>query len=244
MKTNAEVVKVVHKGTFKENSRAIYNYLKVPEIEIDDKEVTSHDNYVFEENFVDKVSEDRAEKSEGIKLLFVGTFLENYEDILESINKFVNNGREDADVVKEKLFNGNEIKEKDSKCEGSRYELEPVDGRKTHEDKVDVHHKHFARNSSPRHYNACCLSNLDKPHDAEPNAEHDDEVQLCGLRSGVLMSKMLLHLVPIILEKFLAMIYSIIMCLKEDVVEHKIASADNFTVTGPCFRQAEDFFQV
>ena len=152
MKTNAEVVKVVHKGTFKENSRAIYNYLKVPEIEIDDKEVTSHDNYVFEENFVDKVSEDRAEKSEGIKLLFVGTFLENYEDILESINKFVNNGREDADVGKEKLFNGNEIKEKDSKCEGSRYELEPVDGRKTHEDKVDVHHKHFARDSSPRHY--------------------------------------------------------------------------------------------
>ena len=57
------------------------------------------------------------------------------------------------------------------------------------------------------------------------------------------MSKMLLHLVPIILEKFLAMIYSIIMCLKEDVVENKIASADNFTVTGPCFRQAEAFFQ-
>ena len=174
--------------------------------------------------------------------MFEGTFLENYENILEVLDKFVGeNGREDDDVSKEKLVNGNEIKEKDSK--GSRYELEPVDGGKTHEEKVDVHHQHFAGNSFPRHYNACCLSSPDKPHDAEPSAENDDEVQLCGLRSGVLMSKMLLHLVPIILEKFLVMIYSIIMCLKEDVVENKIASADNFTVTGPCFRQAEAFFQ-
>ena len=86
MKTvvKAEVVKVVYKGTFKENSRAIHNYLEVPEIDIDVKEVTSHD--VYEENFVDEVSEDHAKKSQGIKLLFEGTFLENLEEIQENLD--------------------------------------------------------------------------------------------------------------------------------------------------------------
>ena len=63
--------------------------------------------------------------------MFVGTFLENYEDILEILDKFVGeNGREDADVnCQEKLVVGNEIKEKDS---GS-------------EEKVDIQYKPFAR---------------------------------------------------------------------------------------------------
>ena len=44
------------------------------------------------------------------------------------------------------------------------------------------------------------------------------------------MSKIFLPLVPINLEKFLVMVCSIIMDLKEDVVEKKTASGDNFTV--------------
>ena len=54
---------------------------------------------------------------------FVGTFLDNYEDILENLDKFVGeNGREDSSCTA-KLVVGNEIKEKDSKSEGSQHEM-------------------------------------------------------------------------------------------------------------------------
>ena len=71
--------------------------------------------------------------------------------------------------------------------------------------------------------------------------EHDDEVQLCGLRDPFVKD------VPSLGPHQPGKVPGhdqLIVVLKEDAVENKIASADNFTVTGPCFRQAEAFFQV
>ena len=73
-----------------------------------------------------------------VKTRFVGTFLENYEDILENLDKFVGeNGREDSSCTA-KLVEGNEIIEKDFKPRGSRYEMKPVYDEET---LADVKHK-------------------------------------------------------------------------------------------------------
>ena len=66
-----------------------------------------------------------------VKSLFEGTFLENYEDILENIYKLVDENEED-DVK------GNEIEEKDSRSEGSRYKMKLVNDEET---LADVKHK-------------------------------------------------------------------------------------------------------
>ena len=216
---------------------ASYNCCDTDIEAIENMEVTAEDDEVVETMFEGPFLENseaiihslskltKAEtKCEKVKRLFEGTFIENYEDVLDNLDKFTDeNGQDDADYVEE-LVEGTEIGKNDSKYEGSRYEMEPVYDEETLKAKVDVHHKPFACRSSPRYYNTCCFSNPDEPHNDEPSADHDVEVKLCGLRGP--MSKMLLHWVPIILKKFLAMIYSINMDMQED----QVASADNIMV--------------
>ena len=60
--------------------------------------------------------------------------------------------------------------------------MEVVADEETLDGKVDVLNTPLAGKSSTRHYNACSLSNPEKPHNVEHGAEHDVEVQLCGLR--------------------------------------------------------------
>ena len=149
---------------------------------------------------------------------FEGTFLENYEDILANLDKLVNeNGRDDASH--EGKVEEAEIK-KNLMCEGSRYEMKPVDNEESLGGKTDIKHKPIAKE---------VFLNL--------------TVLVCLIQIFLTMLNTLLNvmksscasprspqLMPVIQEKFLTLVSSIKMDLKEDVVEDEIASADIFTV--------------
>ena len=148
--------------------------------------------------------------------MLIGTFIENFEDTLENLDKFpYENGRDDANH-KDKLVDGFEIKKKDSMFEVSR------------EGKVDVQHKTCTRKALPRSYTACCSSNPENPHNDEHHGEHDEEVKLCNEVPYVrdVTSADALH--P---GKVSSYVYTINVDLMEGVMVDMIASADNFMVT-------------
>ena len=158
--------------------------------------------------------------------MFVGTFLENYEDILKILDKFVDENKQEGANQKEGFVVETEIRKKHSKCEGSRYELEVVaDEEKLMKKRLMTSTNHLQEiNLQDVTMIVLCLiqTNL---------TMWNTMMKFSCVVSGIPLSKMFLPLVPINLEKFLAMICSIIVVLKEDVVEKETASADNFTVT-------------
>ena len=77
-----------------------------------------------------------------VKSMFEGTFLQNYEDLLESIEKIVDENRREDAICIARLAEGNEIKEKESKSEGSRYEMKSVYDKET---LADVKYELFER---------------------------------------------------------------------------------------------------
>ena len=111
MEDSPEVIKVLFKGTFLENSEEIHTNLK-KFVEVIVKEVISNDAYVHStledlDNekviLIEEVNGDQAEKSEVIKLMFEGTYLENCEEILDNLNKcnkkdFENNEANEVEV--------------------------------------------------------------------------------------------------------------------------------------------------
>ena len=117
MEVNAEVVKVLFKGTFLKNSKEILeNLYKFPEVKSDQDD--SHDtkvekdyvkstlqeNHNDERNILVAVDEDQAKKSTIIKVLYEGTYLENLKEINENLNKCNEIDDENIDV---NVLNGN-----------------------------------------------------------------------------------------------------------------------------------------
>ena len=193
----------------------------------DDEETEQQLNHKLIPNVLDG-DENLVAETECIeaKLLFVGTFLENYEDILKILDKFVDENKQEGANQKEGFVAETEIRKKDSKCEGSRYELEVVaDEEKLMKKRLMTSTNHLQEiNLQDVTMIVLCLiqTNL---------TMWNTMMKFSCVVSGIPLSKKFLPLVPINLEKFLAMICSIIVVLKEDVVEKETASADNFTVT-------------
>ena len=127
-----EVVKVLFKGTFLENSKEILENLDMfPEVE--NNQDDSHDarvlcleqhvekDYVeatIEEYFDDekdifvKVSEHQAEKSTIMKVLYEGTYLENLKEINENLNKCneIDDENIDVNVLNANFFSPENLK--------------------------------------------------------------------------------------------------------------------------------------
>ena len=127
-----EVVKVLFKGTFLENSKEILKNLDMfPEVE--NNRDDSHDVHVLcleqhvekdyveatiEEYFDDekdifvKVSEHRAEKSTIMKVLYEGTYLENLKEINENLNKCneIDDENIDVNVLNANFFSPENLK--------------------------------------------------------------------------------------------------------------------------------------
>ena len=132
MEVNTEVVKVLFKGTFLENSKEILENLDMfPEVE--NNQDDSHDarvlcleqhvekDYVeatIEEYFDDekdifvKVSEHQAEKSTIMKVLYEGTYLENLKEINENLNKCneIDDENIDVNVLNANFFSPENLK--------------------------------------------------------------------------------------------------------------------------------------
>ena len=115
------------------------NHELAPKVLDESKNLIAEAEDKFKAKLTNEFTEDGTDAKK-VKVMFVGTFLDNYEDILENLDKIVDeNGRKDANQLE--LANGNEIKEKDSKSEGSRYEMRPVYNEETF---ADVKHEPFA----------------------------------------------------------------------------------------------------
>ena len=192
------------------------NHEFVPNVLDEDESLVAEAEDKFKSKLTNEFTEAETECIEP-KLLFVGTFLDNYEDILESIDKIVDENKEDVE--------GNEIKEKDSKSEGSRYEMRPVYNEET---LADVKHE---------------------PPFASEVFQDLTMLAVCIIKIILTMLNMLLNvkksscastrfpisemssqLMPIIQEKLLTVSDSIKMDLEEDVVVDQTASADKFMV--------------
>ena len=159
-----------------------------------------------------------------VKSMFEGTFLQNYEDILESIEKIVDeNGREDSICIA-RLADGNEIKEKESKSEGSRYEMKPVYDEET---LADVKYKLFEREvfQDLSILVVCLLQIILTMLNTLLNVKKSS----CA-STRFPISEMSSQLMPIIQEKLLTVSDSFKMDLEEEVVMDQTASADKFMV--------------
>ena len=151
-----------------------------------------------------------------VKVMFVGTFLKNYEDILESIDKIVDENKEDVE--------GNEIKERDSKSEGSQYEMRPVYNEETF---ADVKHEPFASEVfQDLTMLAVCIIKIIL---TMLNMLLNVKKSSCA-STRFPISEMSSQLMPIIQEKLLTVSDLFKMDLEEEVVMDQTASADKFMV--------------
>ena len=151
-----------------------------------------------------------------VKSMFEGTFLQNYVDILESIEKIVDENEEDVE--------GNEIKEKDSKSEDSRHEMKPAHDEET---LANVKHEPYAREVFQDLMLVCLIQIILTMLNTLVNVMK--KPGSASLWFPIL--KMLPHSVPIMKEKLLTESDSIKMDLEEDVVVDQTASADTIMVT-------------
>ena len=157
--------------------------------------------------------------------MFEGTFLQNFEDILESIEKIVDENRHEDGICIGKLVGENEIKEKDSKSEGSRYEIKPVNHEET---LADVKDKPFPREVyQDLSMLVVCLMQIIL---SMLNTLLNGMKKARCTSSRFPMLEMSPQLMPIIQEKLLTVPDSIKMDLEEDVVVDQTASADKFMV--------------
>ena len=149
----------------------------------------------------------------------------------------------------EKLIEETKVEIKGSKNDESRHRLKAVDGDETVRRKVGVQHIPSARIAKTKFTrpcsSCCCLSHCEKNPHSDAN---DEELELSGLdvpstvdvefRNMLDKSWMqeaeyevdLLNSLPTVKDKFMSLLCSVNLDLKEGKPEDQIASADNFMV--------------
>ena len=161
-----------------------------------------------------------------VQTRFVGTFVENYDGILENLDKFVaENECEDANR-EGKLIDETEIKKNGSKYKGSRYEMKPVENEASLVSKTDVKHKPFAKKVFLDLTVLACLIQIIL---AMLNTLLNVMKSRCASPRFHIL-EMSPQLMPIIKEKFVIVPDPIKMDLDQDVVENENASVDKFMV--------------
>ena len=204
------------------------NHELAPKVLNEDENFIAEADDKFKANLTKEFIKANAEiECRKVRTKFEGTFLDNYEDILENLEKFVGeNEREDALCIAI-LVEENEMKENDSKFEGSRYEIKPVNEEETLADVKDK--------PSPRDYQdlsmlvVCLMQIILSMLNTLLNVRKQPSCASSMFPSSEMLSKPMP--LPIIQEKLLTVVAdSIKMDLAEDVMEDEIASADNFMV--------------
>ena len=192
------------------------NHKLAPKVLDENKNVIAEADDKFKAKLPNKFNKAEAENEcNEVKSLFEGTFLQNYVDILESIEKILEN-EEDVE--------GNEIKEKDSKSEDSRHEMKPAHDEET---LANVKHEPYAREVFQDLMLVCLIQIILTMLNTLVNV-----MKKPGSASlWFPMLKILPHSVPIMKEKLLTESDSIKMDLEEDVVVDQTASADTIMVT-------------